>query len=109
MPVLLKLTGRPVHCGALLTKLATGVELIAMVCVLVCVQPPPETVKLTVLVPDEAYTMPPGFSADEPAGLAPNPKLHAYDQFPPVLPVLVKLIGTLLHWGALLVNEAVGD
>ena len=54
-------------------------------------------------------TIPPGFSADEPAGLAPSPKLQAYDQLPPVLPVLVKLIGTLLHCGALLLNDAVGD
>ena len=38
VPVLVKLTGKPVHCGAVEVKLATGVSLMSIVCVDVCVQ-----------------------------------------------------------------------
>lgn len=38
VPMLLKLTGKPVHCGAVDVKSARGVSLITMVCTEVCVQ-----------------------------------------------------------------------
>ena len=63
---------------------------------------------VTVLVPDESYNIPPGFSEDETGGKAFWPKSHANAHWPPVLPVLVKLTGVLAHCGALDVNDAVG-
>lgn len=42
------------------------------------------------------------------AGNAPSPKSQKYDHPPPVLPVFVKLIGVLAHWGALEVKLDVG-
>lgn len=52
VPVFLKSTPKPVHCGVVETNDATGVELITMVCVVVCVQFWSEMVSVTVLVPD---------------------------------------------------------
>ena len=77
-------------------------------CVDVWVQCWSAIVKVTVLVPLEVYITPVGFSADDTGGLAPTPKFHEYDQLLPVLPVLVKLIPTVEHCGALVVNVAVG-
>ena len=56
-----------------------------------------ETVKVTVLVPDDPYITPTGLSAEEVAGMASWPKFQEYDQLPPVLPVLVKLTAVLVH------------
>jgi len=53
LPVLVKSTGKPVHCGAVETKLTTGVELMVILCVVVFVQFWSEMVNVTVLVPDE--------------------------------------------------------
>src|ERR1043165_5896030 len=65
-------------------------------------------VNVTVLTPALVYITPVGFSAAETGGFAPTPRFHEYDQLLPVLPVLVKLIPTVEHCGALLVNVAVG-
>ena len=77
-------------------------------CVVVLTQFWSEMLNVTVLVPDELYNTPLGFSADETAGIAPCPKFQLYDQLLPVLPVLVKLMPMVEHCGALDVNEAVG-
>ena len=53
VPVLLKLTGRPVHCGAVELNELEGVELMTMVSVIVCVQFWSEIVKVTNLIPEE--------------------------------------------------------
>ena len=76
MPVFVKLTPWPVHCGAVDVKDATGVELITIVCVLVCVQYWLEIVKVIVLLPDEVYITPEGFAEEEKAGIAPWPRSH---------------------------------
>lgn len=52
VPVFLKSTPKPVHCGVVETNEAAGVALITMVCVLVCVQFWSDNVSVTVLVPD---------------------------------------------------------
>src|ERR1043165_4090111 len=77
LPVLVKLTGKPVHCGAVEVKLATGVSLIVIDCVEVWVQFWSLIVKVTVLLPPEVYNTPVGFCAVEVAGDEPGPKFHA--------------------------------
>ena len=63
---------------------------------------------VTVLVPEESYRIPNGFSVEDTAGVALGPKSQAYNQGLPELPVLLKLIGELAHCGAFEVNVAVG-
>ena len=70
VPVLVKSTGAPVHFGAVDLKVATGVELMVIVCVVVWVQLPSEIVNVMVFVPELLYNTPDGFSADEVAGIA---------------------------------------
>ena len=108
VPVLVKFTGKPEHCGAVEVKLATGVESITKVSVMVAAHWASAIVKVTLFAPAESYTIPPGFCADETDGVEFWPKSHEYIQLPPVLPVLVKLIGVLAHCGAFDVNVAVG-
>ena len=108
VPVLVKLTGKPVHCGAVEVKLAVGVLSITIVSITVCAQLASLMVKVTSFIPDESYNTPVVFCDEETAGVAFWPKSHWYDQLPPVLPVLVKLTGELVHCGAVEVNDAVG-
>ena len=65
VPVLVKLTGKPVHCGAVEENVDNGVELIVMVCIEVWVQNPSLIVKVIVFVPPEEYKTPTGFSEVE--------------------------------------------
>ena len=103
-----KLTGKPEHSGAVEVKLATGVLLIVIVSMIVLEQLASEIVNVMVLAPDESYNTPFVFSDDETAGMAFCPKSHAYDQLLPMLPVLVKLTGELVHCGAFELKVAVG-
>lgn len=107
-PRFVKSIGKPVHSGAVDVKADTGVASIVICCVVVWVQYWSAIVKVTVLVPSLLYITPLGLSAADTGGLAPTPRFHEYDQLLPVLPVLVKLIPTVAHCGALLVNVAVG-
>ena len=61
VPVLVKLTGKPEHSGAVDVKLATGVLDILIVSIVVCEQLASEIVKVTILVPDESYKTPVAF------------------------------------------------
>ena len=79
-----------------------------MVSITVCEQLASEMVKVTATLPDESYNTPFVFSDDDIAGVAFCPKSQLYDQLLPVLPVLVKLTGALVHCGAFDVNVAVG-
>ena len=74
LPVLVKLTGSPEHCGAVEVKLAIGVLLMEIVSVVVAAQLASATVNVTILNPDESYNTPAGFADDETAGTAPCPK-----------------------------------
>ena len=77
VPVLVKLTGKPEHSGAVDVKLATGVLDILIVSTAVCEHLASEIVKVTILVPDESYNTPVVFCEDETAGVAFCPKSHA--------------------------------
>ena len=88
VPVLVKSTFAPVQPGAVELKLAVGVWLMVMVCVMAWGQVPLlVTVSVMVFVPAVAYITFGGFCADESAGVAPVPKSQLYVQFVPVVPV----------------------
>ena len=74
VPVLVKLTGKLLHCGAVEVKLATGVLLMFIVSITVAEQLAFEIVNVTVLAPDESYSTPPGFWDEEVPGVAFGPK-----------------------------------
>lgn len=109
VPVFVKSTGDPVHCGAVEVKFATGVALIVIVCVEVVTHPKLFVViNVTTICPDELYITPVGFSEVEVAGEAPEPKSHEKVVPAPVLPVLVKSMAVPTHCGAVEVNDDVG-
>ena len=74
VPVFVKSTAAPVHCGAVEVKLATGVALMVIVCVEVETHPKLFVVdNVTTLFPDVLYIIPVGFCDVEVAGDAPEP------------------------------------
>jgi len=79
VPLLVKFTLAPVHCGAFDIKFAMGLAFTLMVCVAVTVQPPPPVplyVSVMVLTPAVVYFTTGGFLSVDVAGTAPAPKFQ---------------------------------
>jgi len=110
VPVLVKSTPEPVHCGAVDVNETEGVWLIVITFDAVAEQPVSVlvTVSVTVIEPAVENVTPLGFCADDVEGFAPAPKLQLYTTLAPLEPVLVKFTFAPVHLGAVDVNDAVG-